>query len=42
MLFYYALLHAAFIAGLPASAAAIRSLSVPPFICLGPVVFEIG
>jgi len=42
MLFYYALLHAAFLAGLPASAAAIRSLSVPPFICLGPVVFEIG
>ena len=42
MLFYYTLLHVASIAGLPASAAAIRSLSVLPFICLGPVVFEIG
>ena len=42
MLLYYALLHGALIAGLPASAAAIRSLSVLPFIFLGPVVFEIG
>ena len=42
MLFYYTLLHVASIAGLPASEAAIRSLSVVPFICLGPVVFEIG
>jgi mannosyltransferase len=42
MLFYYTLLHVASIAGLPASAAAMRSLSVLPFICLGPVVFEIG
>ena len=42
MLFYYTLLHVASIAGLPSSAAAIRSLSVLPFIALGPVVFEIG
>jgi mannosyltransferase len=42
MLLYYTLLHTALTAGLPTSAAAIRSLSVLPFVCLGPVVFEIG
>jgi mannosyltransferase len=42
MLFYYAILHAALMAGLSTSPAAIRSLSVLPFIFLGPVVFELG